>query len=51
MDDARIEFLRASIPAARSLPLLRRLARRERGRVTLEYLEPANLTLEIIPCA
>lgn len=51
MDDARIEFLRASIPAARSLPLLRRLARHERGRVTLEYLEPANLTLEIIPCA
>lgn len=50
MRDSRLESLRASIPAARSLPLLHAIASRETLRVTVDYLEPANLTLEITPC-
>jgi len=50
MSDSRLEELRASIPAARSLPLLRCLAARDARRVTVEYLEPTQLTLEITPC-
>lgn len=47
-DDPTLEFLRAQIPAARSLPLLQRLARRASGRVVLEYLE-WGLAIEIAP--
>lgn len=50
MGDPRMEALRASTPAARSLPLLRCLASREATRITVDYLEPTNLTLEISPC-
>lgn len=51
LNDPRLEALRSSIPAARSLPLLRRLASREAGLVTVDYLEPTNLTLETSPCS
>jgi hypothetical protein len=51
MPDPALEALRAAIPAARSLPLLRLLARREAGCAILEYLDVARLDARIEPCA
>jgi hypothetical protein len=51
MSEPRLEEMRASIPAARSLPLLHKLARRESGRVTLDYLRHVRLALEVEPCS
>jgi hypothetical protein len=45
-----LEALRGSIPAARSLPLLRQLARREPGRVVLDYLPQSRLAVQVGPC-
>lgn len=42
-----LELLRQSTPAARSLPLLAALARRENGSVRLNYLEDLTLTFGI----
>ena len=42
-----LERLRAQIPAARSLPLLQRLAHGAEGSVTLEYLEGVRLEVEV----
>jgi hypothetical protein len=50
MADPALEALRAGIPAARSLPLLRLLARREPGRVVIEYLPGQPLAVEISEC-
>jgi hypothetical protein len=50
MSDAQLEALRTSIPAARSLPLLRRLALGLSGRTVLEYLDVAHLIVEVEPC-
>jgi hypothetical protein len=50
MSDARLEALRSSIPAARSLPLLRQLALGRSGRTALEYLDVAQLIVEVEPC-
>jgi hypothetical protein len=50
LPDARLEALRTTVPAARSLPLLARLARREAGTVALEYLAPGTLAVEVEPC-
>ncbi len=47
MGDAGLESLRASVPAARSLPLLERLAQRRAGNVVLDYLEAARLAVEV----
>jgi Beta-ketoacyl synthase, N-terminal domain len=47
MPDPRLESLRGTIPAARCLPLLAKLARRESGRVVLEYLDPLRLAVEV----
>jgi hypothetical protein len=47
MADAALEGLRASIPAARSLPLLALLARRATGRVIIDYLDTLGLDLEV----
>jgi hypothetical protein len=44
LDDPVLEHLRASIPAARSLPLLRHLALGTRGSVRLDYLDDLRLT-------
>ncbi|HEY6451202.1 MAG TPA: beta-ketoacyl synthase chain length factor [Steroidobacteraceae bacterium] len=49
LDDAQLEALRLSIPAARSLPLLQCLAQSRGGTVMLDYLEPARLAVEILP--
>ena len=48
--DAQLEALRTSIPAARSLPLLRQLARREQARVTIDYLDLQRVAVEVAPC-
>jgi Beta-ketoacyl synthase, N-terminal domain len=48
--DPQLEALRAGVPAARSLPLLLRLARREPGRVALDYLPEQCLAVEVGAC-
>jgi hypothetical protein len=50
LSDPRLEALRAQVPAARSLPLLRRIARAERAAVVIDYLETQRLALEVSPC-
>jgi hypothetical protein len=50
LSDPRLEALRAQVPAARSLPLLRRVARRERAAVVIDYLQNQRLALEVSPC-
>jgi hypothetical protein len=50
MSELHLEDMRMSIPAARSLPLLGKLARHEGGRVTLDYLPHTRLALEVEPC-
>jgi hypothetical protein len=47
LPDPQLESLRASIPAARSLPLLRKLARQEPGRVVIDYLETQRIAIEV----
>jgi hypothetical protein len=49
MQQSAFESLRASIPAARSLPLLERLAQRRGGTVILDYLDTARLAVEVQP--
>jgi hypothetical protein len=49
LPDARLEALRAQVPAARSLPLLRMLARGEPGTVVIDYLEEQRLQLVVSP--
>jgi len=49
--DPDLETLRATIPAARSLPLLRLLAAGVHGRTILEYLDVTRLEVQIEPCA
>jgi Beta-ketoacyl synthase, N-terminal domain len=48
--DRPLEALRAQVPAARSLPLLRTLARAEAGAVVIDYLETQRLEIEVSPC-
>ena len=48
--DARLEALRAQVPAARSLPLLQVLALAQRRRVAIDYLESQSLEIEVSPC-
>jgi hypothetical protein len=50
MSDSQLEAMRRSIPAARSLPLLAKLARRESGRVVLDYLDNLRLAVEVSEC-
>ena len=50
LDDAALEELRAAIPAARGLPLLRAIARRQDGRIVLDYLDSARLAVDLVPC-
>ncbi|HEY3783921.1 MAG TPA: beta-ketoacyl synthase chain length factor [Steroidobacteraceae bacterium] len=48
LSEPQLEQLRLSIPAARSLPLLVQLARREPGRVGVEYLDGRSLATEVL---
>jgi len=47
MDDEQLEALRQSIPSARSLPLLRRLASEQSGREVIDYLDGCRLAIEV----
>ena len=51
MDNAELEALRASIPAARALPLLQRLAAGGAGVVNIDYLDGRSLAVEVAPCS
>jgi hypothetical protein len=51
MSNPDLEVLRAAIPAARSLPLLYRLASRTAGVVNVEYLDGQSLAVKVEPCA
>jgi hypothetical protein len=50
MTDGKLEMLRRSVPAARCLPLLAALAKRESASVILEYLSVSHLRIEVAPC-
>ena len=50
MDDAALETLRQIIPAARALPLLQAIAKREAKPVVLSYLAPMQFAVEVAPC-
>ncbi len=47
LHDPALEALRASIPAARSLPLLTAIARGQGGRVVLDYLDGTQLAADL----
>jgi hypothetical protein len=50
LGDPQLEALRVALPAARSLPLLRLLARGESGRVVLDYLPDRRIAVESCAC-
>jgi 3-oxoacyl-[acyl-carrier-protein] synthase-1 len=50
MNDAALERLRQSIPAARALPLLQCIAASETRSIALDYLDPMQLAVEVAPC-
>jgi hypothetical protein len=50
MADPALECLRLSTPAARSLPLLRTLARGDSARIVIDYLEDIRLDVDVKPC-
>jgi len=50
MRQPQLEALRASIPAARGLPLLELLAKEGAGRTIIEYLGPARVAVQVEPC-
>ena len=50
LDDPRIEALRLGTPAARSLPLLALLARRQSGTVAIDYLGATCLRTRLETC-
>ena len=50
MSEPQLEALRTALPAARSLPLLRLLARREPGDVVLDYIGEQCVLVEVREC-
>ena len=50
LSEPQLEALRVALPAARSLPLLRLLARREPGEVVLDYIGGQRVAVEIAEC-
>ena len=50
MSDAGLEEVRASIPAARSLPLLSALGRGATEVVVLDYVAGNRLRVAVAPC-
>ncbi|HEV7618011.1 MAG TPA: beta-ketoacyl synthase chain length factor [Burkholderiaceae bacterium] len=51
LTDSALEKLRTSIPAARSLPLLRAIANGESASLVIGYLDSARLAVEIASCS
>ena len=49
MPDVGLESLRCGIPAARSLPLLSALARRQPAQITIDYFDH-HMKIRLIPC-
>jgi hypothetical protein len=50
LPEPQLEALRTALPAARSLPLLRLLARHEPGEVVLDYIGEQRVTVEVREC-
>lgn len=50
MDHAALETLRQSIPAARALPLLQVIAKKQATSLALAYLDGMQLAVEVAPC-
>jgi len=50
MAENALEALRAAVPALRGLPLLDLLARGEAGSISLDYLPPLQLRVDLQPC-
>ena len=50
MEDAALESLRQSIPAARGLPLLQAIARGQSTPLVLSYLDDMQMAVEVAPC-
>jgi len=50
LDDSALERLRAAVPAARGLPLLRSIALRQKQQVVLDYLDNLRLSAAVTPC-
>jgi hypothetical protein len=51
MANPELEALRAAVPAARALPLMRLLAGGIAGRVVLDYLDVSRAAVQVQPCA
>jgi hypothetical protein len=49
MDEAALEFLRQTIPAARALPLLQAIALKQAASLSLDYLDGMQLAVKIAP--
>jgi hypothetical protein len=49
-EQASLEHLRMTIPAARGLPLLQSIARGESSRVVLDYLDDTRIAVQVQPC-
>ncbi len=49
MDDASLETLRTAVPAARALPLLQAIAKKQTASVVLAYLDGMQLAVEVSP--
>ncbi|WP_427915072.1 beta-ketoacyl synthase chain length factor [Ramlibacter sp. MMS24-I3-19] len=50
LSQPELEQLRTSVPAARSLPLMRALARGDGGSVVIDYLDDLSLRVDVKPC-
>ena len=50
LDNAALEFVRQTIPAARALPLLQAIAAKQAAALVLDYLDGSQLALEVTPC-
>jgi hypothetical protein len=50
MMDAALETLRQTIPAARALPLLQAIAKKQARPLVLAYLDDMQLAVELAPC-
>ena len=50
IDNAELERLRTTIPAARGLPLLQAIAMQQYRQVILDYLDSTRLAVDITPC-
>lgn len=51
LEQPELERLRLGNPAARSLPLLEAIAKQQTGVLTLPYLSPQALKLDLTPCS